>query len=346
MSLVINGRFLARPVTGTERYGRLLLRLIAQAWPDSRVIVPKGSPEKLDACGLAVERVGNTSGHVWEQMELPRAAGKGDVLLSPANSGPLSVARHVPVVHDLAYLHHPEWFNSRFATWYKLLIPRMLRRAERVITVSGTVQQELQRYYGIGPDKSFVVPPYVLPSLLPANGSAPEHRPYYLMVASLDPRKGIDRVLNWYTGLHRPAFDLLIVGRKHRAFAPVTIPDHPGLHILNDVDDARLGGLYRDAIALIQPSYYEGFGLPILEAITIGTPVITGHLNVFTEQFGDAVIEADIGYTRSMMRAMVTVNQPHMRAEQVARGHERARAFSEERTMAALREVLGPLIQG
>ena len=104
--------------------------------------------------------------------------------------------------------------------------------------------------------------------------------------------------------------------------------------------DARLGALYRGAIALIQPSYYEGFGLPVLEAITLGCPVIGTYLNVFTEQFGDAVVVADIGYTRNMMRAMVTMNDPGPRAEQVAKGHLSAAAFHEERTTAALHEAL------
>lgn len=344
MALVINGRFLARPITGVERYGRLLLRVIAREWPDSRVIVPKGAPEELDASGLDVVRLGNTSGHVWEQVELPRALANGDTLLSPANTGPLRAQRHVPVVHDLAFLHHPEWFNTRFATWYKLLIPRMIRRAERVITVSGTVRGELVRYYGADAERTHIVPPFVLPSLLDGSDNAGMERPYYLVVASLDPRKGIDRALNWYMGLRDAEFDLVIVGREHRAFSPVVIPEHPGIRVLKDVDDARLGALYRGAIALIQPSYYEGFGLPVLEAITLGCPVIGSYLNVFTEQFGDAVLVADIGYTRNMMRAMVTMNDPLYRTEWVEKGRQRSQAFTEERTTAALHEALDPLI--
>lgn len=293
MPLVINGRFLARPITGVERYGRMLLRVIAKEWPDSRVIVPKGATDLLEAEGLEVVRQGNTSGHVWEQVELPRALESGDTLLSPANTGPLRAQRHVPVVHDLAFLHHPEWFNARFATWYKLLIPRMLRRAERVITVSGTIREELMRYYAVPADRAYVVPPFVLPSLLGASGSTGLERPYYLVVASLDPRKGIDRALNWYTGLREPAFDLVIVGRSHRAFAPVPIQQSPGVRVLNDVDEARLGALYRGAIALIQPSYYEGFGLPVLEAMASGVPVIVSRRASLPEVAGEAGVTVD-----------------------------------------------------
>lgn len=345
MALVINGRFLARPTTGVERYGRLLLRVIATEWPDSRVIVPKGAPEVLEDFGLEIVRHGNTTGHVWEQVELPRALETGEVLLSPANTGPLRAQHHVPVVHDLAFLHHPEWFNARFATWYKLLIPRMVRRADRVITVSGSVRDELMRYYGLPEERLSIVPPYVLPALLAPPEPHELKRPYYLLVASLDPRKGIDRALNWFTGLRDPAFDLVIVGRTHRAFPPVPIPADPNIHVLSDVDDARLSALYRNAIALIQPSYYEGFGLPVLEAITLGCPVITGHLKVFTEQFGDAIHEADIGYTRSMMRAMVTLNDAKERGAWVEKGRTRALAFNAQRTTDALHEALDPVLR-
>lgn len=346
MALIINGRFLARPITGVERYGRLLLHVIAKEWPDSRVIVPKGAPEDTGASGLTIIRHGNTSGHVWEQVELPRALENGDVLLSPANTGPLRAQRHVPVVHDLAFLHHPEWFNARFATWYKLLIPRMLRRAERVLTVSGTIREELMRYYAVPADSAHIVPPFVLPSLTRTSAEPGIARPYYLLVASIDPRKGIDRALNWYTGLREPGFDLVIVGRPHRAFADVPIIAGNGVHLLQDVNDDRLGALYRNAIALIQPSYYEGFGLPVLEAITLGCPAITSYLKVFTEQFGDAVIVADIGYTRNMMRAMVLMNDATSRSQWAAKGRERSLAFNERRTTAALHEALDPILRG
>jgi glycosyltransferase involved in cell wall biosynthesis len=328
MSLLINGRFLTRSATGVERYGRMLLSIIANEWPQSRVLVPGSHQDPLDACGLEVVRLGRTRGHIWEQVELPRAVAPNDVLLSPANTGPLRVARHVPVVHDLAFLHHPEWFEPRFATWYKMLVPRMVRRSERVITVSGRIGEELMRFYGVGQEQLQVVPPFVPAALTMADDpSFSSERPYYLMVGSLDPRKGFDRAFNWYTSLQQPTFDLVIVGRAHRAFAKIALPEHSGIHRLDHVDDQRLASLYRNAIALVQSSYYEGFGLPVLEAMTLGCPVIAGELPVFREQFGDAPFYADIGFTRSMMRGMVTMSQRHTRETCVLKGNVAAQSF-------------------
>ncbi len=345
MSLLINGRFLTRPATGVERYGRMLLHVISSEWPDARVLVPGSYEGEVDACGLQVIRHGRSRGHVWEQMELPRAVGKGDVLLSPANTGPLRGDRHVPVIHDLAFLHHPEWFNTRFATWYKLLIPRMVRRAERVITVSGSVQEEVIRYFGVDRKRMHVVPPFVIPSLVNAPFlDTGIDRPYYLIVASLDPRKGLDRVFNWYTSLQQPEFDLVIVGRSHRAFAETAIPVHLGIHVLGDVDDVLLAALYKSAIALVQASYYEGFGLPIMEAHALDCPVIAAELPVFHEQFGEAPFYADIGFTRSMMRAMITMSKADDRAIWVAKGRVASTRFDVERTTTALHLALDQLL--
>lgn len=345
MPLVINGRFLARPVSGTERYARLLLRIIAREWPDSLVVVPKRSSADIDAGGLSIVRHGLTRGHVWEQIELPNAVGRDDVLLSLANTGPLRVACHVPVVHDLAFLHQPAWFTASFAKWYASLIPRMVRRAARVITVSGTVRDEIQRAFGVERTHLAVVPPFVSPTLIGDNGCADLPRPYYLMTGSFDPRKGIDRAIAWYTALQRPGFDLVLVGRPGRVFAPVHLPSHPGIRVLSDVDDARLSALYRNAIALLQPSLYEGFGLPVLEALALGCPVIASPLPVFTELFGDAVLTADIGPTDDMARTIELLDDPQQRASQVAKGHARAATFTETRTTAALREVIAPLLR-
>lgn len=344
MSLLINGRFLTRPVTGVERYGRSLLAVVAQQWPDARVIVPTYSGITGRIHGLAIVPYGRTRGHMWEQLELPRALEKGDVLLSPANTGPLNANDHVPVIHDLAFVHHPEWFNSRFATWYKLLTPRLARRSARVIAVSDTMRAELDRFFGLRTDQVAIVPPYVDPELLNAPMLIPRNKPYYLVVSSLDPRKGLDRVINWFTGLQRPDFDLVIVGRPGRAFNTVEIPASDHISLLDQVDDTQLANLYRNAIALVQASYYEGFGLPVLEALALGCPVIAAPLPVFEEQFGDAILTADIGYTRSMMRAMVRVNDPAERRALVERGRSRAAQFNAARTTDALRNVLAPLL--
>lgn len=346
MTLIINGRFLTRPVTGVERVGRMLMDVIASEWPNSRIAVPARCELVGGQPALEVMPIGTTQGHFWEQVELPRVLESGDVLLSPANTGPLRCDRHVPFIHDLAFVHHPDWFNARFATWYRMLMPRMARKASRVLTSNAYVARELQRYFGISEDRIAIVPPFVHIDRHRAPIDPPHPRPYYLAVGSLDPRKGLDRVFNWFTGLQRHDHDLLIVGRPGRAFNPVDVPVHPRIVLLGDVQEERLLGLYRGATALVQGSYYEGFGLPVLEALACGCPVIAAQLPVFQENFGDALINTEIGYTRGMMRAMVRVSDPDERAALVANGEKVAKGYHREATRIALHNALDELICG
>ncbi len=160
MPLVINGRFLTRPVTGVERYGRLLLRIIAREWPGTRVVVPGEATDRIDACGLEIVPLGGRGGHAWEQIQLPRAVGRRDVLLSPANTGPLRVRNQVVAIHDLAVIHHPEWFDRRFAAWYGFLLPRLARRAARVITVSSYSAADLIQTFTLHSDRVMLVQPF------------------------------------------------------------------------------------------------------------------------------------------------------------------------------------------
>jgi glycosyltransferase involved in cell wall biosynthesis len=226
------------------------------------------------------------AGHAWEQLVLPSALGAEDILLSPANTGPLRVRRQFVVVHDLAFLHHPEWFDVRFARWYGFLLPRLVRRCAGVIAVSGTVRQELIATFALPPTRVHVVPPYA--STWPApealQGIAPG---FHLFVGADDPRKDVRRALEMLHEVDPDAF-AVVVGRERRSFQADAIPDHPRVHRVLDATDAQLAWLYDHARCLVYPSRYEGFGLPVLEALHRGCPVIARPLSVFEESFGAA----------------------------------------------------------
>ncbi len=346
MALVINGRFLTRPVSGVERYGHGLLKVIAEEWPDARVLVPGNyeGPDRVHS--LRVGSVGRGTGHAWEQLQLPRYVKDGDVLLSPANTGPLRYARQVIVLHDLAFLIHPEWYNKRFALGYRMIVPRLYAKAMGVITVSGTMRDQLLHYFGGEPSRLHVVPPFFDGAILSEHGSMLDGRPFCLIVGSWDPRKGLGEALRWYGSLNAPHFDLLIVGRRHRAFAQLEPNIPSGVRVLNDVDDARLAMFYQQAIALITCSHDEGFGLPLLEAMALGCPVIARRLPVFEEQFGEAVRYANMDRPEEISVALSELDLPAERRRRNAFGTTVAARFSFERTRLALRSALHPLMEG
>ncbi len=289
MALVINGRCFTRPIGGVERHARMLIRLIARTYPDARVVVPADAPEDLDLPhGLAVERTGRMHGHTWEQLSLPRAMGPNDVLLSPANTGPLRVRRQAVVVHDLAFLHHPECFDARFAKWYGFLVPRLVRRAAVVITVSPTMRDELVATFALPKDTVVVVSPYVDPSQFARSSPVQVPAGFFLVVGHDDPRKDVRHALDLLFQV-LPDAHAVVVGRTRRPFrGQGPIPD-PRTTWLPDASDAQLTWLYDHARALLYPSRYEGFGLPVLEALQRGCPVVTRPLPVLKDHFGDTI---------------------------------------------------------
>lgn len=345
MALVINGRFLTRPVTGVERFGRMLLNVIAREWPNSHVVLPRQTGNDVDACGLEVVRQNGLGGHAWEQLQLPYALRKDDLLLSPANTGPLLVKRQVVVVHDLAVIHHPEWFDQRFAHWYGFVLPRLTRRAARVITVSEETKKDLERTYAL-PEKNVAVVQAFAHGLspLPAAHTGTKS-PYLLVVASRDPRKGLDRIIAWYEGLQVPPFQLIIVGRQVQSFRTSELRTVHGVHFRSDVDDAELHALYAHAIALVHLSRYEGFGLPVLEAMNAGCPVIAMDLPVLRSNFGDAVQYVPVNDLGALLDLVRGLMDPSIRERHVLRGHQCAAGFTIERMAQALHDVLDPLLE-
>ena len=137
----------------------------------------------------------------------------------------------------------------------------------------------------------------------------------------------------------------MIVGRQHRSFAPQEMNIPKGVRVLTDVDDERLAMFYRQALALISCSYYEGFGLPLLEAMALGCPVIARRIPVFEEQFGDAVRYADIDRPVELSRALEELDTPALRSLRMEMGRTVAARFSLDRTRLALRSALQPLME-
>jgi glycosyltransferase involved in cell wall biosynthesis len=170
----------------------------------------------------------------------------------------------------------------------------------------------------------------------------PLERPYFLFAGTLEPRKNLEMLLDAWRSLRGTCeVDLVLAGRR-RDDGPV-FRDEPGLRILGEVTDAELTALYRDALAFIYPSHYEGFGLPVLEAMQWGTVVIVSGDPALLEVGGDAAIRADSSRDLALvMRALIS--QPALVAVHRAKSLARARNFSWRDTARATRAVYGEAI--
>jgi glycosyltransferase involved in cell wall biosynthesis len=272
--MVINGRFLARRVTGVERYGREILRCL-------------GDGARLESTSWQGWR-----GHAWEQAVLPTRLDQNSVLWSPANTGPLMFRRQALTIHDLSPLEHPEWFHANFAAWYGLFLPMLAKRVKTIFVPSEYVKQKVIRRFGVrnvtvtpnGVDRSLFHP-----GTTQTRFDLPEK--YILFVGTLEPRKNLGRLLRAWTEIKDEFNDLwlMIVGVSGNVFKSIHVSqDIERVHFLGYVDDASLAGLYANASLFVLPSQDEGFGLPALEAMASGTPVIVSDGGALPEVVGAA----------------------------------------------------------
>lgn len=301
--IAVNGRFLRQRVTGVQRYARMVMQ-----YP------PRTAWRYVEAPA----RAAGTLGHAWEQLILPARLRRGELLWSPCNVGPLAWSKQVVTIHDVVPLDHPEWMNPRMAAWYRLLIPRLCRRVRHVITVSEYSKRRLVEAAGADEARVSVVPNGVDEAFLAArehrNDAAEARRVpfsrYVLSVGSLEPRKNLGRLLDaWRQALPSLPEDvgLVLSGSvgSRRVFRDAGLGELPArVHLAGYTPDEALPGLYAGAEVFVYPSLYEGFGLPPLEALATGTPVIVSDIPPLREVVGAHGTYVDPGSTEDLVAAL------------------------------------------
>lgn len=349
----VNARVLAKPdPAGVSRYTHnLLAALAALDGPDVeyRLFGVESVPDSLaghDAVTCADVPVPAPSGlraHRWEQLTLPRALRRRevDVFHTPAGQPPLLAdVPLVTTVHDISPVAHPEWFSRPYAALYRVLTPLAVRASDRLVAVSQFTRDELDDRYGVG-GKTVAVHNGVTPpdaDAVPVDGLSPGG--FLLFVGAANPRKNLSTTLAAYRRYRERVADppaLALVGPERSAFddRDHDLPD--GARALGYVADAELSWLYRRAAALVYPSLYEGFGLPILEAMSVGTPVVTADRGAMAEVAGDAACLAD---PRDPAALAAAFERCLADADALAdRGRERAAEFTWERAARRTREV-------
>jgi glycosyltransferase involved in cell wall biosynthesis len=342
--VAVNGRFLGQRVTGVQRHARELLRamdaLIAsnpavRARFSCTVLTPPGAAPSTSLTTIPVRCVGSLRGQLWEQLELARHAA-GTILLNLCNTAPLTSGNMVATIHDAAVYAVPGAYSMPFRTWYRFLLPRLGKRARQIVTDSEFSKRELERCIGVtstgvtiisGGGEHILAQP-ADPLIIERMSLRP--RRYVVAVGSHSPHKNLAGVAEAATQLSTLGVDTVIAGGINtEVFSSRPLAEHTHLRLAGYVTDAELRALYEQAACLVYPSFYEGFGLPPLEAMNCCCPVVAARAASLPEVCGDAAMYCDPADPSDITRAVQrVVNDSALQEDLRRRGAERARRFS------------------
>ena len=315
--IIVNARFLARRITGLERYAIEMSRQLKQLRPGLRFVAPRNVLDKTLAAELGVEHFGRMTGHLWEQIELPMfLRRKGNpLLLSLVNTGPIQYANQIVVVHDLAFLRNPAWFSRSAARWFKFLVPRVIKASVAIVTDSVFTKREVKELLGVSEQKIHVVYPGVAGAFRSSSSLSRKKSDdtMVLAVSTLEPRKNLHRLIEAFKSMKLPDARLVIVGGDNslvfgKSQLKQAYHDDPMVQFRGYVTDSELQGLYQRADVFVSSSLYEGFGFPPLEAFANGCAILVSDIPPHREIFGDTatyVDPTDTSCIASQLKALI-----------------------------------------
>ena len=335
--VVIDARAAARrELGGVERVAREMAARLPRLRPGRYAVMhPPAS-------------LAHRAGHVWEQALLPLAARRARAIYCPANVAPLASRRSVLVIHDLAALRHPEWYSAQYATYHRKIMPLLARRARRLIAPSEFSRREVADGLGLDPAGIAVVPGGVDDRFSPSVDAGPVRRahrlerPYVLIVGTRIARKNLAALAEAASRLGALGVELVSAGSgRHYTRQGQT----PPLRALGYVHDDHLPGLYAGAVALAMPSLYEGFGLPVLEAMASGLPVVAANRAALPETCGHAALLVEPDDEAALAEALAAVvTDEDLRGRLKRAGLERASQFSWDRAAAATDAIIDEVL--
>ena len=363
MNIYINGRFLTQPVTGVQRYAREVVKrwdaLLEAEEPDGSrdrfaLLVPPGATCDLKLRRIEIRQVGSRlAGHAWEQLTLPWHARDG-WLINLCNTGPLAKRRQIATIHDTAVFEYPQSFSFLFRQAYRIIQQGLGVMARRIVTVSDFSKSQLIAHCRIPENKIRVValgnehmreqqPDY---GVYDKQGIVPGR--YLLAVSSLNPSKNFANIVRAIEMLPDADYEIVIAGASNaKVFGRAELPHADKIKLAGYVTDAELKALYEGAACFVFPSLYEGFGLPPLEAMSCGTPVVASDAASLPEVCGEAVLYCDPHSPGDIARQIGAVmNDVRVRDRLSGRGLRQAARFSwvacARQTLEVVKEAVHP----
>jgi glycosyltransferase involved in cell wall biosynthesis len=335
--LLINGRFADRPITGVERYGHEIVRAIdqlaAEGHPSTQgwaieFVRPTSATEAYPLQAITERRVGPFSGHAWEQFSLPKGVTRDAVLINLCNFSPLVSPRAITCVHDAHVWLTPENFSTPFRRFYEVMLPLVIARSAKWTTITRYSAEQLTRF---GAARR-------APDAIAGNGAEHAARmkddairvdaatlpeAFVLALGSRSVNKNFALVERIAPQLAELGLSVVVAGGGNASVfgGGGNVQGAGGVIALGRVSDGDLALLYGQARAFLFPSYFEGFGVPPIEAMALGCPVVASNTSALPEVLGGAAIlcdpDADDDWVAAVRRLSL---DPAVREDFKARG--------------------------
>jgi glycosyltransferase involved in cell wall biosynthesis len=360
--VVFNGKFLTATPTGVHRVAAELIRhidAILSREPSLReerrweVVHPPDATRSLALRSIASAPQGQFTWLPWEQFDLPRIA-RGKLLVNLCNLAPIFTRGSVTMMHDAQVFISPKSYSRLFGGWYRFALPRIGARAALILTVSEFSRQRLAEY-GVAPlsriavvhngaDHMAAVP--ADPAIVARHGLTPGR--YAVALANTQKHKNIGLLLRAFALPRMAGLRLVLFGRETAAtFAAAGMTVPPNVVFVGSITDGEVRALMEEAACFLFPSTTEGFGLPPLEAMTVGCPAVIAPCGALPETCGDAAVRAAPDDAEGWADAILRFAEDDAaRQEAACRGRAHAAHFTWGRAAGQLLPILRQIADG
>jgi len=348
----INGRYLSQKLTGVQRFAKeIVIRILKSDLNIGVLTLPTAK-----ASGSQVQRIPfiAVNGQIWEQVILPlylKLSGS-PLLINLGNSAPVLYSNSIVCLHDVAFKRKPEWFSNSFVRWYNFMIPRILRSAQHLLTVSDFSKKEIMHYYDVPADKISVLyngqPSF---TSVQTSGEKLPMSDYALCVGSLSERKNQMYLLEAYLKINKPDFKLVLAGTinselfRDQKDLLERIKSSDQVVLIEAPSDKELADLYAQAKFCVYVPHYEGFGIPVLEALAYKKPILVSDIPVFRELFSPNVLFSSLTNNDNLREKLEEMNSAtNLWSNRVANFDFEKRGFSYQLSAEKLTELINSMI--